>query len=99
MKMNVYFKPVGKRPSLVDVERTTEAIQKLIGGYFELVHLASDAVILCDEEGKLKNLPYNCTVCGTRYYGPIILAGTIGSNLSSVNKSTITLVEKWGLIR
>ena len=36
-----------------------EEVQKMIGGYVEIVHLNGDDILLCDEEGRLKLLPIN----------------------------------------
>ena len=36
-----------------------EEAQALVDGYVELVHLEDDNILLCDEEGLLKNKPIN----------------------------------------
>lgn len=48
------FKPAGKRITL-------EEMQKIVGGYIEMLHLdgRSKKVLVVNEEGKLKNLPIN----------------------------------------
>lgn len=98
-KITAYYKPVGKQQTLVEIENDLQTMQKLIGGYIESYTIASDAAVICDEEGRLKGLPYNCSVGGARFYGPILLVGACGDEFCSVNKSTITLVDDWGLIR
>lgn len=36
-----------------------EEAQALVDGYVELIHLDGDNILLCDEEGLLKNKPIN----------------------------------------
>lgn len=36
-----------------------EELQAIVGGYIELVQLPQDMEMYCNEEGKLKGLPYN----------------------------------------
>jgi len=38
---------------------TLEELQGLVGGYVEKVNLSAEQFILCDEDGKSKNLPVN----------------------------------------
>ncbi len=38
---------------------TLKEAQSLVGGYVELVHLDGDNILLCDEEGLLKEKPVN----------------------------------------
>ncbi len=54
----------GKRPEVVDVVpigpvTQLRAFQAVVGGYIEQLGFHGDMVILCDEEARLKNSPYN----------------------------------------
>ena len=53
-KISVLVKDPGKTPRRVNISNTLENLQKTVGGNIEAVTLASDLVILCDEEGLLK---------------------------------------------
>lgn len=37
--------------------------------------IASDAVIICNEEGRLQGLPHNCRIFGVDFVGPILIVG------------------------
>ena len=50
-----------------------KVMQSLVGGYIETVTLADDVVILCDEEGRLKDLPDNCEIGGVMFVGTILI--------------------------
>lgn len=82
--MRVIVKEPGK--SAVDelVPNTLEALQKLVGGYIETVTIASDAVVICNEEGRLRGLPENCEVCGVPFCGTIVIAGIRGEEFADV---------------
>lgn len=75
MKIKVIIKEPGKAPVLTEIENELGALQKIVGGYIETVTFAEDACIVCNEEGRLLDLPYNCNVCGIDYVGTIIFCG------------------------
>lgn len=52
------------------------------GGYIETWPLASDMTIICNEEGKLMNLPYNCRILNEHFVGTIIVAGIDGDEFT-----------------
>lgn len=60
--MIVLKKEPGKDPVLTDIDNTLEAFQKNVEGYIEAVTLTEELVIVCNEEGRIQSLPYNCTV-------------------------------------
>ena len=49
-----------KRPYVQEIDGSLASMQKLVGGTIQTVHPFDDAVALvCHDEGKLLNLPYN----------------------------------------
>lgn len=73
--MRVIYKAPGCAPEPRDIPNTLEDLQATVGGYIETVTIASDAVIICNEEGRLHGLPHNCRVFGVDFVGPILIAG------------------------
>lgn len=50
----VAIKKPGELPGLEPLfENSLEAFQKAVGGYIEVVTVASDLVLICNEEGRL----------------------------------------------
>lgn len=82
MKISVLIKDPGKKPRHVWIQNSLKNLQATVGGYIETVTLATDCVIVCNEEGRLQGLPYNCTICGVDFVGTIILAGVQGDEFS-----------------
>lgn len=73
--MKAIRKKPGCEPELVEVENTLKALQQKVGGYIETVTIASDAVVICNEEGRLCGLPYNCRFVGVDFVGTILVVG------------------------
>ena len=48
-----------KVPYEKEIPDDLDAMQAIVGGYIEVVSRFRDAVIVCNEEGKLMGLPYN----------------------------------------
>lgn len=68
----------------VMVDNSLEQFQKLVGGHIEVVGLTPDVLLVCNEEGLINNLPYNCTVDGMTLYGDIVLVGVDGEDFTDV---------------
>lgn len=87
--ITVIIKEPGKEP-VVDhfFENTLEAFQEAVGGYIETVTFATDAVIVCNEEGLLLNLPENRTKLGT-LLGTIVVCGVKRDEFCSLKPNAL----------
>jgi len=45
-----------KNKGLFEIDNTLEALQEFVGGYIEVIYIGNDLCLVCNEEGKLKNL-------------------------------------------
>ena len=43
------------------IPNTLRALQEAVGGYIETVTLNNGLVLICNEEGKIRDMPYNFT--------------------------------------
>ena len=68
----------GKTPIVINIENSLEALQGQVGGYIEAVTIASDVVLIVDEEGRLKGKPHNFTFCGLDLVGVVLAVGVDG---------------------
>lgn len=82
--ISVAVKRPGEIPRHVNVSNRLEALQKNVEGYIECVTIAEDAVIICNEEGRINGMPYNCSICGYDFYGPIIICGVVGDEFGDL---------------
>ena len=57
--MVVIKKEVGKAPEIIEIENELKALQYAVGGYIETLTFSTDAVLVFDEEGRIKDKPVN----------------------------------------
>lgn len=75
MKMKIVVKNVNEKPEIKDIyagPKSLKNLQDLVGGYIELVHLPENIIMVCNEEGKMMNLPVNFVLRGDRIAGNVI---------------------------
>ena len=89
--ISVLTKRPGEIPRHVNISNTLENLQRYVGGYIETVTIASDLVIICNEEGLLHGLPYNCTIAGCQFVGEIIICGVKGDEFADLPCSWKTM--------
>ena len=90
----IWYKKHGKNPKYMLIRNNLETIQKLTGGYVEVVELAENLCCICNEEGLLYGLPYNCEICGYHFVGDIIIAGVDGEEFANCPLKTRKEMEK-----
>lgn len=84
--MKAIRKEPGKFPEVVDIPNELKDLQKAVGGYIEVYQVSTDLAIICDEEGKIKGKPYNCTLCGEDFVGTILFVGVNEEEFTDVNE-------------
>ena len=64
-----------KLPKEVEIENTLEKLQSLVDGYIECVYLPkdSDVILICNDEGKINNMPLNRDIGYDIIAGPFLL--------------------------
>ena len=101
-KILVVLVEVGEQPKLVEVEKTLENFQQMVGGYIEPVYFSRKLQklginVIVDEEGVLKNrMPSAIMVDGDRMQvlqGNVILTGTNGEDFGGLTKEQIEILS------
>ena len=82
-------KEPGKGWKVAEIENTLEALQRGVGGKLEAVTLASDACVLRNEEGRLLGMPYNTTICGVSFVGPLLIVGIAGEDFAGLTEQQV----------
>ena len=62
------------------VPNDLHVLQQLVDGYIETVTFASDACVICNEDGRIKELEHNCYFCGIGFVGTILIVGIDGDD-------------------
>ena len=73
--MKAYAIKPGEPGRMIEIENTLEALQGFVDGYIETVYICEDLVVICNEEGRTRNMDYCCEICGVMFYGPILICG------------------------
>lgn len=76
---------------LIEMDNTLKAFQKAVGGYIETVTFAENCCIICNEEGRLQELPYNCTIMGCDFVGTILCVSTRKDEFEDVSQNIADL--------
>jgi len=74
------------------IPNTLKALQEAVGGYIETVTLDNGVVLICNEEGKLRDMPYNFThrqmfgAIPLQYpiFGTVIACGAEGDEFADI---------------
>ena len=74
--------------------------QRIVGGYIETLTLCEDPtsdpiVIICNEEGLINGLPFNCSVGGHLIHGDIAVVGTDGEDFADIPIDFKTWKSVW----
>jgi hypothetical protein len=80
--MKVIIKRPGAEPEYAEIENSLAKLREIVGGHIETVTFASNACIVCNEEGRIKGLEYNGTCFGLDFFGPIIFVGIKGDEFT-----------------
>lgn len=89
-KIKVLVVEPNMKPYVAIIDNESEVIQSLVGGYMELVPLSNTAEIICNEDGKLQNLPANRRLGNDILVGRFIIVGNDGSEyFSSITNDDI----------
>ena len=86
-KIKVIMCPVDREPYMAEIEDSLEALQQAVGGYIECLGVTTDCVLICNEEGRVRNMPVNHSVSWLMpygIYGDALLCGADGPEFADV---------------
>ena len=72
--IEILYKEPNKNPVKRKIPNTLEEMQKIVGGYIEVVGY-KDALLICNEEGKLMGLEPNISLGNDIICGSFFIAG------------------------
>ena len=93
--------PVEGEAQVIEIDNELTALQKAVGGYIETVTIASDACLICDEEGVLKGKPLNAqaSLLGCPIVGDVLVVGVDEDDFTDVPEPMIELFkERWPVL-
>jgi hypothetical protein len=89
------------------ISDSLENLQKTVGGYIETVTFNNGLVLICNEEGKIRDMPYSFTLrrihgiipIHNPIFGTVIVCGADGDQLTNVPidfNEWKALLYEWG---
>lgn len=98
MKKNrVLLVEPGNEAKVIEIDNILDSYQSIVGGYIECVSswMGTNTVIICNEEGNIKGLPFNRYIDNNAIMGTFIIAGITKDDFKSLTKKQISfLIEK-----
>ena len=95
-KIKVIVKNPGKPATLARIPNDLDTLQELVGGFIETVRIAPDVVLIINEEGRVMDPPLpEQKVYGMWFAGPVVVAGTRGSDFTDVPKAILDAPGVW----
>lgn len=86
-------------PYVKEVENTLEKKQKIVGGLIEFVELEDDIDLICNEKGKIYNLPMNRIIKNDIICGTFIIAGQKNGESISLKDEQIKKYKSYFKLR
>jgi hypothetical protein len=72
------IKKPGESCRIKEISNTLKSFQRIVGGRIQVVPWFDNMAIICNEEGKVNNLPFNIRINGDIICGTVIIAGIEG---------------------
>ena len=100
-EIKVIIKRPGEAAFEARIANELETLQKWVGGYIETYALTYNpaVIVICNEEGKLLGLPYNCRIAGEHFAGTILLVGVAGEEFADCPVRLKTAAAFWPELR
>lgn len=83
-KNKVIVCPANGMPYVANVSDNLESLQRIVGGRIEAATMLEDALVICNEEGRLLNLPENRSLFLAGFCGDCLICGTDGEDFASL---------------
>ncbi len=96
-KMTIVVVKPDMEPEVAEIDNSLAAMQAVVGGHIETVYLPEigKLILVCNEEGKNKGLPYNRPLVGGDFIaGDFFITTAKGGDFISLNAKQIATAKK-----
>lgn len=101
-KLTVLLIEPMKPPSVVEISSDLDSLQKAVGGYIETAHFFNEPIeIICNEEGKIHNLPLNRAIYNEEGNIVEVIAGTfliVGDGEEDFENLSPAMIDKYSKV-
>ena len=106
-KLTVLHVRVEEEPEVITVENSLEHLKRLVGGWFEIVSITDDIIMVVNEEGAIDELPINFITAKKEVssntfgiqllhevHGDVFFVSTLSDEFHSLDKPQIQKVKR-----
>lgn len=90
--MKVARKRPGEPWEFAEIENTLEALQAEVGGYIEVVTIASDACLVLNEEGAINGMRFNFSIGNYQFFGTVLVCGVDGEEFTDTPVTDLNIL-------
>lgn len=69
---------------MTNISDSLENLQRIVGGFIEVIGIKPGVVLICNEEGKIHGLQPNMQIPGDYVVGDVIICGVDGEDFCDV---------------
>ena len=92
--MRALSKRPGHNPEVIDIPNELESFQWEVDGYIETVTVTNHTAMICNEEGKLRNMSPNFWLNGEMIVGPVLFVGVKGDGFRDITDDEIAQCKR-----
>ncbi len=93
-KIRILVVEPNKEPYQIRIEHKLENLQKIVGGLIEIVELEHNVDLICNDEGKIYNLPFNRVIRNDIIAGTFMITGQHKGETISLSRKQIKKYKK-----
>ena len=96
-KVTAVLVKVGQEPEVIKVDSGGEGIRELVGGWIEstpLNTMDTGLIVFCDEEGKLKDRPFNFGMIHDYIVGDAVIVAPNGEYFGEMTERQVEMAIK-----
>lgn len=95
--MKIVVKEPRKPAAVKVIDGSLESMQDIVGGYIETFHIAENILCVVNEEGLVRDLPFNFTAPPFFVYGTAFFCGQQGEDMVGLDDGWIdTILNHFG---
>ena len=87
--MRAIIKSPGRRPGVIEMENILRAMQKIVGGYIEVVTLTTNSALICNKDSIALGLAENVDFLGVKIRGTLLIVGVDGEEFCDLSDAGV----------
>ena len=93
-KIRIVYKMPHCEAWITEMPNTNAAIQERVGGYYQVVYMGRNIVMLCNEEGKLNGSAVNFGFGDDLIFGSVVFCGVADDEFCSLTHKEAEEIAK-----